>query len=83
MITFRDSNKSFKLDGDLSETMTKYDFNVSHSNSKDQKLIFAFGKELKFNIKQKGRKSDRDRFKVIKITSYYGIWNFKYNNSIV
>ena len=27
MITFRDSNKSFKLYGDLSETMTNYDFN--------------------------------------------------------
>ena len=41
MITFRDSNKSFKLDGDLLETMTNYDFNVSHSNPKDQKLIMS------------------------------------------
>ena len=39
MLIFRDSNKSFKLDGDLSETMTNYDFNVSHSNPKDKKLI--------------------------------------------
>ena len=43
MITFKDSNKSFKLDGDLLQTMTNYDFNVSHSNPKDQKLIYDFG----------------------------------------
>ena len=30
MLTFRDSNKSFKLDGDLLETMTNYNFNVDH-----------------------------------------------------
>ena len=61
MLTFRDSNKSFKLDGDLLETMTNYDFNVSLSSPKDQKLFFEFGNEMNFNIKQKGRISDRDR----------------------
>ena len=35
MITFRDRNKSFKLDGDLLESMTNYDFNVDHSNQQD------------------------------------------------
>ena len=60
MLIFRDSKKSFKLDGDLLDTMTNYDFNVSHSDPKYQKLIYEFGKELNFNIKQKGRKSDRD-----------------------
>ena len=61
MLIFRDSNKSFKIYGDLLETMTNYDFNVSHSNPKDQKLIYEFAKEMNLNIKQKGRKSDRDR----------------------
>ena len=61
MLLFRDSKKSFKLDGDLLEAITNYDFNVSHSNPKDQKLIYEFGKEMNFNIKQKGRKSDRDK----------------------
>ena len=42
MLTFRDSNKSFKLDADLLETIPNYDFNVSHSNSKDQKLVYEF-----------------------------------------
>ena len=61
MLTFRDSNKSFKLDGDLLETITDYDFNVNHANPQDQNLIYEFGKEMKFDIKQKGRKSNRDK----------------------
>ena len=40
MIIFRDSNKSFELDGDLLETLTNYDFNADHSNQQDRKLIF-------------------------------------------
>ena len=60
MLTFGDSNKSLNLDGDLSETMTNYDFNVSHSNPQDQKLNYEFGKVMKFNFQQKGRKSNRD-----------------------
>ena len=52
MLTFRDSNKPLKLDGALSETMTTFDFNVSHSNPKDQKLIYEVGKEINFNNKQ-------------------------------
>ena len=39
MLTFRDSNKSFKLDEYLLKTMSNYDFNVSLSNPKDKKLI--------------------------------------------
>ena len=42
MLTFRDSNKAFKLDGDLLETITSYDFNVEHSNQQDRKLIYEF-----------------------------------------
>ena len=61
MLIFRDSNKSFKLDGDLLEAMTNYDFNVDHSNQQDRKLIYEFAKEMNFNIRQKGNKSDRDK----------------------
>ena len=61
IIIFRDSNKYFKLDGDLLETMTNYDFNVDHSNQQDRKLIYEFAKEMNFNIRQKGNKSDRDK----------------------
>ena len=55
MLTSRDGNKSFKLDGDLLRTMTCYTFNVTHSNPQDQKLIYEFGKEKNFFIRQKGR----------------------------
>ena len=61
MLIFRDSNKSFKLEGDLLETMTNYDFNIDHSNQQDRKLIYEFVKEMNFNIRQKGNKSDRDK----------------------
>ena len=44
MFTFGDSNKSFKLDRDLLETMTNYSFNVSFSNPHDQKLYYRFEK---------------------------------------
>ena len=61
MLTFTDSKKSFKLDGDFLETMTNYDFTVNHANPQDQKLTYEFGKEMKLDIKQKRRKSNRDK----------------------
>ena len=45
VLTFRDSNESFKLDGDLLEAITNYEFNVDHSNQQDRKLIYEFGKQ--------------------------------------
>ena len=61
LLFFRDSNKSFKLEGDLLEAITNYDFNVDHSNQQDQKLIYEFAKEMNFNSREKGNKSDRDK----------------------
>ena len=61
LLIFRDSSKSFKLEGDLLETITNYDFNVDHSNQQDRKLIYEFAKEMNFNIKEKGNKSDWDK----------------------
>ena len=61
ILIFRDSNKSFKLDGDLLESITNYGFNVDHSNQQDRKMIYEFAKEMNFNIKQKGNKSNRDK----------------------
>ena len=62
MLTFRDSNKSFKLNGDLLETITNYEFIVDHSSRQERKLIYEFGKEMKLNTGQKGRKSNRYKF---------------------
>ena len=61
MFTFRDSNKSFKLDGDLLKTMTNYNFNVGHSNPQDRKIIREFAEEMNFDIKNIGRPSCRDK----------------------
>ena len=61
MLTFRGCKKSFEIDGNLFETMTNYDFNVNHAKPQDQKLIYEFGKEMKFHIKQKRRKINRDK----------------------
>ena len=60
MLTIRGSNISFKLDGDLLETKTNYDFNVDHSKPHDRKSNFELEKEINRNIRQKGRKSPRD-----------------------
>ena len=59
MITFRDSNKSFRLEGDLLKVITNYKFNVDHSNPQDKKLIYQFAKEMKYDIKSTGRPSVR------------------------
>ena len=81
LLIFRDSNKSFKLEGDLLETITNYDFNVDHSNQQDRKLIYEFAKEMNFNIKEKGNKSDRDKsiIRSSKSPAFYGFWCFKNN----
>ena len=41
--------------------MTNYDCIVDHSNQEDRKLIYELAKEMNFNIKQKGNKSERDK----------------------
>ena len=48
MLTFRDSNRSFKLDEDLLETMIIYNFILSNFNPQDRKLFHEFGKEMDF-----------------------------------
>ena len=60
MLTSRDSNKSCVLDGDLLKALTNNDFNVGHSNPQDQKVIYEFGNEMKFDIKQKRQKNNRE-----------------------
>ena len=57
ILNFRDSNESFKLDGDLLEAITKYEFNIDHSNQQDRKLMYEFAKEMNFNIKEKDKKA--------------------------
>ena len=55
MITFRESNKTFRLEGDLLKVITNYKFNVDHSSPQDKKLIYEFAKEMKYDINSTGR----------------------------
>ena len=59
MITFRDTNKTFKLEGDLLKVITNYKFNVDLSNQQDRKKIYEFAKEMKYDTKSTGRPSVR------------------------
>ena len=59
MITFRDSNKIFKLHGDLLIIVTNYNINADHSSPEDKKLFFEFAKEMNYDTKSTGRPSTR------------------------
>ena len=61
MVTFRDSIISLNLEGGLLETLAIFDFIVDPSNPQDRKTVFEFGKEMKFNSRQKERKITRDK----------------------
>ena len=65
-ITFRDSNKTFRLEGDLLKVITNYKFNVDHSSPQDKKLIYEFAKEMNYVTKSTGRPSIRHN-SIIKI----------------
>ena len=62
IITFRYSNKSFKLEGDLLKLITNYKFNADHSSPQDKKLIYEFAKEMNCDTKSIGRPSIRHIF---------------------
>ena len=47
MLTFRDCNRSFRSDGDLSETTTTYDFNVRDHNL--LRLNYQNSKSLRYD----------------------------------
>ena len=59
MITLRDSNKTFRLEGDLLNLITNYKFNADHSSPQDKKLIYEFAKEMNYDTKSTGRPSTR------------------------
>ena len=82
MLNLRDSNNLFKLYGDLLKAITNYDFNVDHSNPQDRKLIYEFGKEMNFDITQKGRKSNRDK-SMIKLLKSPRIMASAFSNIII
>ena len=66
MLLFRDSNKSFKLEGDLLKLKTNYKVDADHSSPQDNKLIYEFTKEMNYDTKSTGRPSIRHN-SIIKI----------------
>ena len=60
MLTFRDTNKQFELEGDLLEMITNSKFNVDLASLSDKKLLYDFVKEMHFDPKASGNKSTRD-----------------------
>ena len=62
MLILRDTDKIFKLEGDLLKKMTNNKFNVDHSNQQNRKIIYEIGKEMKYNtLKNKGRPPVRQK----------------------
>ena len=59
MLIFRDTKKVFKIEGDLYKVITDYKFNVDHSNKQNRQIIYEFGKEMKYRLKNKARPSIR------------------------
>ena len=82
MITFRDSNKSFKLEGDLLKLITNHKFNAGHSSLQNKKLIYEFVKEMNYDIKSPGRPSIRHD-SVVKILNSPAIMASGVSNIII
>ena len=59
MMTFRDSNKSFRLEGDLLKLITNYKLNADHSSPQDKNLIYECAKEMNYDTKSTVRPSIR------------------------
>ena len=82
MITFRDSNKSFKLEGDLLKLITNYKFNADHSSPQDRKLIYEFAKEMNYDTKSIGRPSIRHN-SIIKIVESPAVLASGFSKTII
>ena len=82
MLTFRDTKKVFKIEGDLYKVITDYKFNVDHSNQQDRKIIYEFGKEMKYKLKNKGRPSIRHN-SMIRLLNQTPITAFGFTKTII
>ena len=82
MITFRDSNKTIRLEGDLLKVITNHKFNVDHSSPQDKKLIYEFAKEMNYDTKSPGRPSIRHD-SIIKILESPAIMASGFSKTII
>ena len=61
MLTFRDTGKEFELKGDFLKLITNNNYHVDHASLADKKLMYDFAKEMNFDQKAVGNKSNRDK----------------------
>ena len=61
LLTFCDTGKEFDLKEDLLKMIINNKYNVDHANLVDKKLLYDFAKELHFDLRAVGKKSNRDR----------------------
>ena len=57
LLTFRDTGKEFELKGDLLKMITNINYNVDLASLQDEKLMYAFAKEMNFDSKAQSNKS--------------------------
>ena len=61
LLTFRQTNKKFDLQGDLLKMITDKNYIVDFATLSDQKLLYEFAKELFFDERALGKKSTRNK----------------------
>ena len=61
LLTFRDTNKVFDLQGDLLKMITNKNYNVDLASLQDKKLMYDFAKEMNLDMKSQGNKSTRHK----------------------
>ena len=61
LLTFRDTGKEIEFQGDLLKMITNKNYSVDFARLQDKKLMYDFAKEMNFDTKAQGNKSNRDR----------------------
>ena len=59
LLKFHDRDKKFEIQGHLLKVMTYKNYIVDLANISDKKLLYHFAKEMYFNIRALGNKSNR------------------------
>ena len=72
LLTFRDTDKKFELQGNLLKMITNKNYNVDLANLPDKKQIFDLATEMYFDEKTSGNKSTGDR-SLIRLLESQGI----------
>ena len=62
LLTFRDTDEKFELEGDFLKTITDKNCNIDLGKLTDKEVMFEFAKEIYFDENVLGNKSIRDKF---------------------